>query len=113
MAELSVPGLGHFSDRERHTVTETLLILPERPDGEGLLVTRAGARADLRQAPIATLTEAIKGPYDLVLPGQQVRSFLTDVPDKVRGADRIMVDTLHSSFIRTEIQKRPAASCTP
>ncbi|MEL6686546.1 MAG: type II secretion system protein GspL [Pseudomonadota bacterium] len=72
-------------------MTDTLLILPDRPDGDGWLVARSGGRSVVRQASIATLEKDLSGSYALVLPGQQVRAFLTDIPEKVRGSDRINI----------------------
>lgn len=91
MAEPSVPGLGLERDRKRNAVTDTLLILPDRPIGDGWFIQRSGARAIVHQAPITELEKDISGSYALVLPGQQVRAFLTDIPEKVRGSDRINI----------------------
>lgn len=85
-------------------MTEILLILPDGPQGEALLATRNGARLEVRQGSVRTLLDGINGPYALVLPGQKVRGFLTDVPEKVRGADRINIARFaHEDRLATDL----------
>ncbi|MEM9601041.1 MAG: type II secretion system protein GspL, partial [Pseudomonadota bacterium] len=38
---------------------------------------------------VATLTAALGTPYAAILPGQRVRAFLTDIPDRIKGAERV------------------------
>lgn len=72
-------------------MTQTLLILADSPDGEAILATRHAARMDVTRGPFSRLKEQLSGSYDIVLPGQSVRAFLTDIPETVRGSDRLNV----------------------
>ncbi|MEM7728392.1 MAG: type II secretion system protein GspL [Pseudomonadota bacterium] len=69
-------------------MTDALLIWPAEPDGEALLLRRDGTA---RRGTLEALAADAGPNISAILPGQQVRSFLTDVPDKVRGADRTRV----------------------
>jgi len=71
-------------------VTDTILILSDDAAGEALLVrrTRSGDIEAVR-GPVDGMT--LGGPYAIILPGQHVRAFLTDVPEKIRGAERVNV----------------------
>ena len=72
-------------------MTQILLILPDRPDGEAMLIKRQPAGFEISRDSLEVLRSGLNGPYALVLPGQQVRAFQTDIPDNVRGADRINI----------------------
>jgi len=72
-------------------VTDTVLILPDDPNGEALRARRARGDIEVSRGPVDRLLLDVSGPYAVILPGQHIRAFLTDVPDKIRGADRINV----------------------
>lgn len=67
------------------------MILPDRPDGEAMLIKRQPSGFEISRGSLEGLRSALDGPCALVLPGQQVRAFQTDIPDNVRGADRINI----------------------
>ena len=69
-------------------MTDLVLILPQRDEGEALLLRRTRGTIETRRAPIDALLPTLSSPYALVVPGQDVRAFLTDVPEKIRGTDR-------------------------
>lgn len=85
-------------------MTDTVLILPEHPDGEALLFRRDRGAVETTGGDLATLTALLRAPYALVVPGQHVRAFLTDVPDKIRGAERINIARFaHEDRLATDL----------
>ncbi|MGB3454965.1 MAG: type II secretion system protein GspL, partial [Litorimonas sp.] len=82
-------------------MTDTLLILSGDPDGDALLLQRNGMA---QRGDADALAAAGNGPLALVLPGQQVRAFLTDMPAKVRAADRDSIARFaHEDRIATDM----------
>ena len=65
-------------------MTDTVLFLPSQPGGEALLLRRAGEA-------VRGAVEALdmSGPLTVVLPGQDVRAFQTELPGKLKPADRL------------------------
>lgn len=85
-------------------MTDMILILPDDPNGGALLARRNKDGVTAQRGDAATLRADLRGPYDLVLPGQHVRAFLTDVPEKLRGADRANVARFaHEDRLATDL----------
>lgn len=85
-------------------MTDTVLILPEHPDGDALLIQRERGAIETRGGDLATLTTLLRAPYALVVPGQNTRAFLTDVPEKIRGAERINIARFaHEDRLATDL----------
>lgn len=72
-------------------MTETILVLPDDPAGAALLARRNRDAVETERGSVATLMPTLVGPYSVILPGQRVRAFVTDVPEKIRGAERVSV----------------------
>lgn len=72
-------------------MTDLILILPCDPLSEAMLARRDGPALSVQRGPIDALGAQLTSAYTIILPGQQVRAFLTDVPESVRGAERINV----------------------
>ena len=66
----------------------TLLVLPGTPEGDALLLRRG---TDPVRGDIDTLAAQASPPYAAVLPGQLVRGLLTDMPDKLKAAERLSI----------------------
>jgi type II secretory pathway component PulL len=72
-------------------MTDMILILADDPNGEALLAHRSRDGVDVTRGDVAMLSPLLRAPYAIILPGQHVRAFLTDVPEKIRGAERANV----------------------
>ena len=59
---------------------QTLLILPSLEDGEAILATSSGNGFDTRRVPTAQIPELDITDPVLILPGQLVRIFETELP---------------------------------
>lgn len=85
-------------------MTDTVLILPEHPDGDALLITRERDAITTTDGTVATLSALLRTPYALVVPGQNVRAFLTEVPEKIRGVERINIARFaHEDRLATDL----------
>lgn len=73
-------------------MTDIVLILPDRDSADGLLARRdrTGAIETVR-GPVDALSERLSGPYAIILPGQSIRAFLTDVPESLKSAERLNI----------------------
>lgn len=69
-------------------MTDTVLILPDALSGEALLARRTRAGIEVTRGDVDAVISLIGAPYAVVLSGQHVRAFLTDVPEKIRGVER-------------------------
>ncbi|WP_298914526.1 type II secretion system protein GspL [uncultured Algimonas sp.] len=86
-------------------MTETLLILPGTTGGEAILARRERGTVETVRGGVDALSPPTAVPDIVVLPGQHVRAFVTDIPDKVRGADRLNVARFaHEDRIATDLQ---------
>ena len=64
------------------------LILPSEPEGEALLATLDGSALVTERGDSDSLLARAARPLALVLPGQSVRSFQTDLPAAIKSKDR-------------------------
>ena len=69
----------------------SVIILPDAPDGAALLARRAGDTVEVSRGDVAALAPLLSPGYAVVLPGQHVRALPTDLPDRIRGAERLSV----------------------
>ena len=67
-----------------------MIILPATEGGEALLARRQAGAPDVRRGPVAELLAGVS-PDTAVLPGQQVRGLLTELPDRLKAAERLSV----------------------
>lgn len=85
-------------------MTDRILVLPTQAGNEALLLRRDGTTYQTRRAPLSQLLADVTGAYALLLPGQIIRAFLTDIPDKVRGQERVnMARYAHEDQIATHL----------
>lgn len=68
-----------------------ILILPDDPNGDGLFARRTRDGIEVARGRVDALTPRLRAPYAIILPGQHVRAFLTDLPEKIRGPERLSV----------------------
>jgi len=72
-------------------MTDMILILADDPNGEVWLACRTRDGLDVTRGGVDELSARLNSSYAIILPGQHVRAFLTDVPEKIRGAERTNV----------------------
>lgn len=85
-------------------MTDMVLILPDDPNGEALLARRTRDGTETVRGDIETLSPMLRAPYAIVLPGQHVRAFLTDLPEKIRGPERVSVARFaHEDRLATDL----------
>jgi len=85
-------------------VIDSVLILPESDGHEALLARRSRGSIETSRGDIDALAPLLSSPYAMVLPGQRVRSFLTDLPDNIKGAERLNIARFaHEDRIATDL----------
>jgi type II secretory pathway component PulL len=81
-----------------------ILILPDDPNGDALLAQRTRGEIETVRGNVEALRLTLRAPYAIILPGQHVRAFLTDLPEKIRGAERISVARFaHEDQLATDL----------
>lgn len=70
---------------------DSFIILPDHAGGDALLARRSRDGIVTTRGDVVTLTPLLGPPYAVIMPGQSVRAFLTDVPERIKGAERINV----------------------
>lgn len=87
-------------------MTDTVLILPDDPNGDALLARRTRDGIETTRGNLDTLIPMLRAPYAIILPGQHVRAFLTDIPEKIRGVERINVARFaHEDRLATDLDE--------
>lgn len=87
-------------------MTDTVLILSETSNGDALLARRTRDSVAVTRGQVETLLPLLRAPYAIVLPGQHVRAFLTDVPEKIRGAERGNIARFaHEDRLATDLEE--------
>lgn len=81
-----------------------ILILPEDPTGDTLLARRVRDGIETIRGNVDVLAPTLRAPYAIILPGQHVRAFLTDLPEKIRGPERVNVARFaHEDQLATDL----------
>lgn len=83
---------------------DSFLILPEVDGQEALLARRSRGAVETSRGDLDALAALLSSPYALILPGQRVRSFLTDLPGNIKGAERLNIARFaHEDRIATDL----------
>lgn len=69
----------------------TLLILPGDPRKDALLAARRGDDFIITRGDSDALAQSAQRPLALIIPGQAVRAFITDLPATIKSRDRVNV----------------------
>lgn len=73
-------------------MTDAILILPDMDGGEALLARRSrNGTIETTRGDVDTLSPFLSSPSAIILPGQSLRGFLTDAPEKLKSAERLSV----------------------
>ena len=83
---------------------DSFLILPDSDVLEVLLARRTHSSVETSRGDIDALAPRLSSPYAVILPGQRVRAFLTDLPDTIKGVERLnIVRFAHEDRIATDL----------
>lgn len=81
-----------------------ILILPDDPNGDALLARRTRDGIEIVRTDVEAIAPTLSAPYAIILPGQHVRAFLTDLPEKIRGPERVNVARFaHEDQLATDL----------